>query len=307
MNPVIVGSAGCMPGINRTPKDIDIIGTYEDLMTFIKNLRAGGLVKRSGIINKKTHGIELDEPILGFGHARIVEWEIAWKGSSAEEFLQKADRITFFNNEFGLKFDMVDSADHLALKLSHRYLKNSPHFLKTMDDINTLRERVRLHEWHYDFIARREAETYDYSHPSLKQSKGDFFNTEGVVYKYDHDSIHRAVAIGSRPAYEEFKDDSAEVFCSRVKFACLDFDTQIDSVREECFVLALERCLIPFNFNTRPQDAYNMALEKVCTSISSGWWREFAWENYYHIKDTYDGSFVEKFMDGLYNGTIKEV
>ena len=45
-------------------------------------------------------------------------------------------------------------------------------------------------------------------------------------------------------------------------------------------VLTIERSLVPYPGKKTPEQAYLMALEKVCTSITSGWFREFVWENY---------------------------
>ncbi|WP_457832940.1 DUF7275 domain-containing protein, partial [Staphylococcus aureus] len=44
-----------------------------------------------------------------------------------------------------------------------------------------------------------------------------------------------------------------------------------------------ERHQIPNNFNPDPTGSFMYALEKVCTSITSGWFREYAWENYHKI------------------------
>jgi len=44
---------------------------------------------------------------------------------------------------------------------------------------------------------------------------------------------------------------------------------------------------------------FEMALMKVCTSITSGWFREYAWENYQKVLDLYDSlgedDYVKRF------------
>jgi hypothetical protein len=71
-------------------------------------------------------------------------------------------------------------------------------------------------------------------------------------------------------------------------------------------VLAIERSLVPHPGKKTPEQAYLMALEKVCTSITSGWFREFAWENY-EIASEYtkfaDYMFAE-FQEALARGEI---
>lgn len=170
-----------------------------------------------------------------------------------------------------------------ALKMSHRFLKNSPHFLKTMQDIHIMRKEWGFKEipkFYLDWYLRRFEDTYDYTHPKLNQSKEGFFN-ENVfdgkrVYVYDHDSLHEAVKIYEKPAYSYFTD--GEVKVSRSMFMELPYKIKLASVVEESCVLALERAMIPHN--THQDRAFSIALEKVCTSIASGWWRDFAWENY---------------------------
>jgi hypothetical protein len=129
-----------------------------------------------------------------------------------------------------------------------------------------------------NFYAERIVLTYNYAHPKLNQNKDSFFNGDGVPYVYDHDSIHQAIKIGDKPAYQYFKPDENEVFCDKDLFFKQNYAIQVRSVIEEAYVLAIERCLL--HFDTTPEKAFATALEKVCTSITSGWWREFAWENY---------------------------
>jgi hypothetical protein len=74
-------------------------------------------------------------------------------------------------------------------------------------------------------------------------------------------------------------------------------------VLEESYVLALERAVIPLNVSA--DRAFEIALEKVCTSITSGWFREFAWENYDEVKKLYHESYVNKFNIALVVGKIK--
>ena len=92
-----------------------------------------------------------------------------------------------------------------TLKQSHKFLRNNPHFEKTFLDIKAMDKLgAKVPDTLKEWLKRREEQTYYYNHPNLKQSKEDFFDTKGVVYKYDHDSIHESVAIGDYPAYKKF-------------------------------------------------------------------------------------------------------
>ena len=47
-----------------------------------------------------------------------------------------------------------------------------------------------------------------------------------------------------------------------------------------------------------------MALEKVCTSITSGKFREFSWENYLKVRNMYDSMTFDKFFDDVKNDKV---
>jgi hypothetical protein len=193
-----------------------------------------------------------------------------------------------------------------TLKMSHRFLKNSPHFQKTMRHIRNMRHpKVNAKIISERFLERREIETYDYSHPNLNVSKGEFFNSN-FDYVYDHDSIHEAIKLLDRPAYTFYMaSEESEVNCSKDKFFAQERTIQLLGVLEETYVLALERSQIPTEFSVDSRVSFMLALEKVCTSITSGWFRAFAWENYDLIAKMYDEAYVDKFKHALNNGTIK--
>lgn len=198
------------------------------------------------------------------------------------------------------------------IKLSHRYLRNSPHFNKTMNDIRMIRDHYpdidsHVHRAMPGALELREKLTYNYGHPVLKQNKDTFFD-DTVPYKYDHDTIHEAVKHLEHPAYTYYMVEGAQVMCSREKFDNLDHSVKLLGVLEESYVLALERSIIPydsFNDAEKCHKAFKMALMKVCTSITSGWFREFAWENYETVLEMYEYDFVKKFMIALQEGKIK--
>ncbi len=187
----------------------------------------------------------------------------------------------------------------LMLKMSHRYLKNSPHFKKTILDIQALKKAgVTLPDFAKDWLPIREKETYDYGHPKLNQSKQSFFKDD--FYVYDHDTLHLAVALYNKPAYEYFKPDTNEVNVSKKLFFAQHQEIKLASVYEESCVLALERHQIPNNFAPNPRKSFEMALEKVCTSITSGWWREFAHDNYFSVLELYARLGSKKYVNDFF-------
>lgn len=315
---LLVGSRALVhhfPTLDRKPVDWDFICTFEEFQKWTK-------------VNKSI--IRHCVPLSGDKyHVRDVdgmnyEFELAWEGTTGKYLLDCFDL-----SEDG-DYTVACPATLLFLKLSHRYLKNSPHFLKTMRDIQFLRSKgVELASEHCDIMAQREAETYVYKHPKLDVTSKEFFNGDGVDYVYDHDSIHLTVALYGdsegyffddwtpTPAYTKYMKDGSEVMTSKEKFFSVSEQIRLAGVYEEACVLALERSQIvnnmmvdvesgkvwfdPSRSGPTPRWSFEMALMKVCTSITSGWFREYAWENYDRVLDLYnslgDDYYIRRFVE----------
>ncbi len=283
----------------RQAKDTDYIATFEEYNNFVWNLKHTNRLKCAYPISDKNF-------VVMEADGNIYEFEIAWPGSSGESLIEILKDQDELYRRLIVKPEVV-----LALKESHKYKKNSPHFKKTMDDIILLKSLgYTVPEYLKDWLKKREEETYHYHHPNLNQSKEGFFDSS-VNYVYDHDSIHQVMKHLDKPAYEYYKSDNAEVFCDKEKFFSLPEIIRLYGVLEETYVLALERSQIPFP-QTDPYKSFLMALEKVCTSITSGWFREYSWLSYYKIIELYeidlknDFNYVERFKQGLTTGNILE-
>lgn len=291
---MIIGSTA-YPEFGREPKDIDVILMPEEYELLKHNI-GNKLVYEQDTRRGKTLFVEGSVPI---------EVEIASPGTSGLELINTFCAQEFvYTDLFGLHFAHVKPEVLLALKLSHRYLKNSPHFYKTMQDIKLLRSKgFTVLEQLKDWLDRREKETLDYKHPSLAQDKNNFFSGDGVNYLYDHDSIHETVKHFEKPAYKYYQKQ--EVFCSKELFFDQPKLIRYCGVLEEAYVLALERHQIPNDFKPDRKKSFMIAMEKICTSITSGWFREFSWENFDEIVNLYDESYVDKFQEALKQGLIK--
>jgi hypothetical protein len=283
--------------------DFDIISTFEEFDTWVKG----------GQSIKECYPIDSGKKMIVKTEQFIFEFEIAWEGSSAEKILNMVHATGQFNRIDSFPYDrnynvfVPDLNMLLLLKMSHRYLKNSPHFLKTMQDIKFLKQHgAKITEELKPLLKIREKETYTYKHPNLNQNKSGFFNpNEGVKYVYDHDSIHVAMAHLGKPAYEYYKGDSAEVQCDKNKFFQADEMIRLYGVLEESYVLALERSQVPFRGQVTPKVSFLKAVEKVCTSITSGWFREYAYDNYDKIVSLYDEDYTNKFWNAVQQGIVK--
>ena len=278
---------------HRTPKDLDLVMTYATYQKYLKDnkpsIKAAYPLSGSKMVIKLISGL-------------IVEIECSYHDDDLPAQMIKRTFERFMNDT---SVGMLAASLNLLyeLKMSHRYLKNSPHFLKTMNDIHFLRKEGAVIE-DQEFFKAREKETYQYAHPNLDVKKNEFFKDE-AFYRFDHDTIHEAIKLGSQPAYKLILDDGADVKCSFDKWNALDHEQNLQCALEECYTLALERSLIPNDFKPLPRKAFDMALMKVCTSITSGWFREWCWENYQEISDHYEESFVKKFQEALSQGKIK--
>ena len=282
----------------REAKDLDIVGTYGEIEGYVKAISKNEKILAHYPINSgKTIYIKTD--------TKIIEASVAWEESVAEKLYkvlhtEPSRRIDFE----GVQLKLPSLNMLYLLKMSHRYLKNSPHFLKTMDDIHLMRScGAFIPEHLQEFYEDRMKDTYTYSHPKLNQNKKEFF-TDEVPYIYDHDSIHEAVAFLGRPAYTRYMKDGSEVMVDKEKWNALPDIFKMYGVLEESYVLAIERSQVPYPETDRKK-SFDIALMKVCTSITSGWFREFAWENYHKIQELYSENYVDKFWKAAHNGDVK--
>lgn len=284
----------------RTPVDFDFVCRQSELFGWLdKNLSKVGM-KKTYWERERTKFILEGETNCEFeiesAHAPASTWLMRYL------VMEDADSIE-------TAMGIVPNMDMLfTLKASHRYLKNSPHFWKTVADYHLMKRlgaKVRPEYAH--FLRLREGETYNYKHPKLNQGKMGFFSGDQVNYTYDHDSVHQAVATFDRPAYTMFQKDGAEVQVDKAKFFALEFEQQIASVVEESCVLAIERSLVPHPGAITPEQAWRFALSKVCTSITSGWWREFAYENIFDVLKAYPADYWQRFQAGVANGAVTKL
>ncbi len=285
MGYLIIGSHALQNHVDlkRKPRDIDIIADFETA----KELTTG---------HTNVYPINGGKTLVSKHGGQIQEISIAWSGSTNAELLK------MYQGQRYADLDLL-----YTLKMSHRYLRNSPFFYKTMEDIGLLRDLgAQIPEHLKDWYARRCKETYDYKHPDLNQNKDGFFGGDGVVYTYDHDTLHEAVAMRGVPVYKSYQKDDSEVLCDRAKWDAIGIAARDMAVAEECAVLALERSLIPYPGVMTRQQAFKFALMKVCTSITSGWFREYAWENHNAILYKYENwDYYKMFQDGLKDGIVK--
>lgn len=280
--------------LNRQPRDWDYICTHDEAIEFVNQTKPKTVLpSRSG------------NTLICFYEGEVpTELMLAWPGTTNEEILNLPSKLKVRD----VSCDWVDVATLntlYLLKMSHRYLRHSPFFEKTRNDILLMRKLGATIEYP-DLLKRREKETYTYKHPNLDQSKNAFFDPNvGIKYIYDHDTIHLAMAHDPhKPAYTKFKHDQADVKVSRTLWEALPDNIKLESVLEEAYVLALERSQIPYGDRVSPDKSFKLALQRLSSSISSGWWREWAWEHYDLALENYNREYVSVFKQAVLDGVV---
>lgn len=286
----------------RIPNDLDIVGTYDEIEKYVKQLKRTEKIKAQ-------YPFDSGKKIFIKTEKRIIEAEVAWDDSNSLWLQKLIEKDGVTENVDGINM-LIPSLNLLyTLKMSHRYLKDSPHFLKTMKDIQLMRTYgAVIPEEYQDFYKERQAIQYNYKLPKLNQSKDTFFSGDGIVYEYDHDTIHEAIKFFEQPAYTYYAD--GEVWSSKEKFAKCSEEIKLYGVLEESLVLACERSQLAFNPRPDARWSFEHALFKVCTSITSGFFREYAWENYDKVIDLYNHvalDYVQRVDKAIECGIVKRL
>lgn len=175
-------------------------------------------------------------------------------------------------------------AKHITMYHKHMQDKNF------VNDMKFLNERTEMTHKEYD----------DYISPRLNVSIDEFFN-DSVDKKYDHDYLHELFAYNGQPMYTRLQNGNDSVWCHIEYWNTFTFLEKCQCVSEETMVIAAERMLIPSNWKYSSKLAYIRSLEKVCTTLTSGWFRDFAIDNYPTIMSLYDESRFNKVKHTLEN------
>jgi len=297
---ILIGSRAlylrCAQALMRKPLDFDFVATMNEAQSWIeKNASKIGMTK--------TYSEKNGKKLIAEGSTN-VEFDIVQPGNSNEMLVQLVEGD---KESIETPFGWVPTLDMLfTIKSSHKYLKNSPHFWKTVADYHIMKRLgAKVRPEYESFLKLRESETYTYTHPKLNQGKDTFFADDNISYVWDHDTIHESVARFDRPAYTYYMKDGEQVMTSKEKFFACPREIQLAGVVEEAAVLAIERSLVPHPGVWTPEYAWKFALAKVCSSITSGWFREFGYDNLPEIVKMFPTGYWEKFQEDCEAGKVK--
>ena len=296
---LIVGSKALkfhFPNFKRVVKDIDIIGYSDDVNTLC-NLLCPTEVKRGKNtvllknITNKTDLFDTDN----------VEVLLADNSVSLRKYMEY-DSVSLFASPEVL-FSLKKSHIHFPIK-----------FEKHIGDYSFLYDHFKGVDYLDDLTKINFKETEErlgkLKTPSLKKSVKEFFGqSDGYVKSYFiHDDIHRVMAHYDKPLYEMMQVDKKLAKCEKDMWNLFTFEDKCKCVLEEAYVIALERRIIPMIFGGgrgyTSEEALDWALMRICTTLCSGWFRNFATNNYYDIKKLSNKNYVEKFLTEYENGNI---
>ena len=192
-----------------------------------------------------------------------------------------------------------------TLKLSHCFW--NIHWNKTMRDILFFQQKRIKHD---EELFQKLYLDWNNIHGSkkkvkLKKRNEEFFK-DNVDRIYIHDDLHYAVAYYKEPLYQKIKSDKSSAATSQILFEQLSFEDKIKLCREESYVTALERILIPSEFTKSRKFAYIEAIKCLLTSMTSGWFPKFIALHWYLLYDLDDHDFVALFKTALIENKIKK-
>lgn len=134
--------------------------------------------------------------------------------------------------------------------------------------------------------------------PKLKNvSKAQFFDDKVVKY-YDHDDIHQWFAHKEKPMYTYMQPDPSKVYCCPHLWGNFTHEEMLQCIMEECYVIASERHLIPKLKGSKLPTfeapmAFKWALMRVCTTLCSGWFRQFAIDSYFDVLNNHNRNYSD--------------
>jgi hypothetical protein len=234
------------------------------------------------------------------------EFELPIEGDNAESI----KKIPFGPYNTTIPFigtiNIAHQDDLFWLKWSH--IVRPIHFAKNIRDYHILRRNLRPVELanppEWVKIRRSEVERRYPINVSLDMSNDEFFaKSQRLLGRVlEHDDLHRATMFGMVPMFELMKRDKTKASVERNIWDSWSLKSRLNSVREECFAIALERVIIPeytrkhgsralalidddLIMGPYANGAYRYALMRICTTLTSGWFRQFAIDNYLELEN----------------------
>lgn len=286
----------------RPIPDLDLMCTEKEMVEFClqRGLRAIDKLSLSHYIVRDAHT---------FGN---VEFQIAEESPATAAYLAHPRSKSDLNLAIpGGSIPVASLAMLYSLKRSHRFLAR--HWEKHIKDYHFIRQLRGFEDEMPEVTKLKTEETkHTKKSPSLNKAKDEFFKDDVSNHTFEHDQIHEMMAHRERPMFEYIADSSTgTVRSSKKKFFELPELAQYQCVLEEAYVIALERGVIPMLYEGKKladsKSALQWAMMRICTTLTSGWFREFAVENYPRIMFLANHEYVEKFLRAVDDARIKRI
>jgi hypothetical protein len=214
------------------------------------------------------------------------------KEKRVDKYYDPALQIILENNK-----DSVYIDPDLLLTLKAAHANWLIHWEKTMAHILFLKSKdLKINKPIYLKIKKEFKKIHGRENAPLKNKNAAEFFSDKVSRKYNHDDLHQAVAYYEEPLFFRILDRSDSVECREDKFEQLSYEDKIKLAKEEIFVTALERYLIPTDFRYNRRKAYNESLRKFVTTMSTGWMSYFLIDNFQELlykQERYDELFLK--------------
>lgn len=139
---------------------------------------------------------------------------------------------------------------------------------------------------------------YPQANPNLMQSKEAFFD-DAVSKVYDHDYLHELYAHYNKPLYTQLLREEGNAWCEKDKWLLLSHDDKLKCIQEEAYVIATERFLVRNNWDYPMKLAYLKALGKICTTLCSGYFRNYSIDHYPELVQNYNESKIQQVKQKL--------
>jgi hypothetical protein len=255
------------------------------------------------------------------------DWDIICSAGTAEQYVErkichddyswKHGDVEFHNSKYFLNHDVSslywkgDFAETPIGKIpvcSRRGLAaiKRSHLWRRLDFTkNIIQYQLMDHDFNgvdRDFIGRRSKLIEEaFPQPTAPQnvSNREFFK-DNVQRVFTHDDIHPIVAHYKIPIYEMLKSDHSKAECESDLWHDLSNVNKDRAVLEEIYVIALERWLIPSRIEGKKYPyklALYKALEKCCTTLGEGFFRDHAIDNWARIVEQFDFSKLDRFFE----------
>ena len=268
----------------RQPKDWDVVATLKEIGTWAERNR--DRVRRLAPTSERKYGAKLAD-------GTRIEFEVIDPGGSTQMLVDLASRFRPVEIPGGV----AKAAIPQLLWLTKRAHAIWPiRWDKTMADLHWLRSRAPVAVadlWAYHDVRRAEhAGRMSQRRVNLDMTNDAFFAKSAKAARrvVDHDTLHEIVKYGERPLYESFKTDPNRASLNRSMFESAPLLDRLRLVREEAMAIALERYVIP-GVEREAEPAYERALQRICTTLTSGWFRDFAVDHWPLVR-TPDRDFV---------------